>query len=1192
MDKNIYPKLHWLKPGLSTTLTMIILFALYLLSQSNFLLFHSIAELFSVSIGLSVFLLVWNTRRMINDNVLLMLGITYAFVGILDLMHLLSYKGMGVFSADVSANHATQLWISARLLESIGLFIYSLAPRFRLKAWSIFSLYIFTCALLLASIFKWHVFPICYVDGQGLTNFKVLIEYFIISLLTLSVGLIFRRRSTLDPAVYALMVAAMIMTVMTELVFTFYIGLYGISNILGHALKILSFILVYNALVRASLAKPFETLFRDIEDEKEAAKESERHLSALIENLPGLAYSASYQSRRTMLFLSEGCYTLTGYSGTELLNNQSVDYASIIHPDDIEATSRQIDTALNQQQPFEVEYRIITAQGLQKYICDKGVGIYERSEVRSIEGFISDISNRKREETLNSINAKLLDYSTKYNYADFLEKILDEGEILTGSDIGFFHLVEEDQETLTLQAWSTNTRENMCKSGRAQIHYPISKAGVWVDCVHERRPVIHNSYETLPRKKGMPEGHATIIRELVVPVIRGGLITAIVGFGNKITNYDDNDVQLIQSLADSSWELVVAKRSQEALHASQNRLRQAQLVAKIGSWSWDMVTGQINWSNEMYNIYGIEQGVIPENGLVRELVHPDDLMIFDNAMQLTDAGKIPERISYRIRPTNNSVKWVQALAEPECDASGKTIYMMGTAQDITQHKQAEEKIMKSSALLQSIYDTIPDAIVTTDIDRNIVSVNRGFENTFGFTLDEVAGKQTSVLYESAEEFSRQGAARFNLTAKEQFVPYVVNYRKKSGELIPGETVGIPIQNHHGERIGFLSVIKDITARLQLESQVLQAHKLEAVGTMVSGIAHELNNILQSMFLYGGMVQADLPQNQLLRQNFQHIISAGEKARDIVNQILTFSRKTSVELEPQPLHGLILEILALQYASLSPNIEIRQDIDAKSSWVLCDKTQIHQIVLNLCNNAQHAMDDSGGVLSVSLKAVEQISEATQTKDSMLELCISDTGHGMDPETIDQIFDPFFTTKAVGVGTGLGLSVIHGIVEMMGGDISVTSEVAKGTTFSILFPVVEDVEDIHPTPKAIASMDDFKMSILLVDDDTSIREVTQTILRRKGFTVESASDGQKAFDLFKANPNKYNLIVTDLSMPIMSGIELCQAIRASGSDIPIMLSTGQLDIEDQQEYANIGITTSIQKPWTAEELIAQIQEIDNK
>jgi CheY-like chemotaxis protein len=320
-----------------------------------------------------------------------------------------------------------------------------------------------------------------------------------------------------------------------------------------------------------------------------------------------------------------------------------------------------------------------------------------------------------------------------------------------------------------------------------------------------------------------------------------------------------------------------------------------------------------------------------------------------------------------------------------------------------------------------------------------------------------------------------------------------------------------------------------------------------------------------------------------------MLKDGERARDIVKQILTFSRKTRMDMKPQLLHELVLESLVLERASLLANIDIKQNIDLNGGSVLCDKTQIHQIILNLCNNAQHAMGEKGGTLTVSLKPTRASLSNGDPESDAIELKVSDTGHGIDASGLEKVFDPFFTTKQFGQGTGLGLSVIHGIVEMMDGQITVTSELGKGTTFRILFPVTAEVE-ADAVIKSVGNEDVNSRSILLVDDEESIRSVTQIILMREGFKVDSASDGTQALELFKANPGKYDLIVTDKSMPKMSGVELTKAIRDSKSDIPIMLSTGQLGVADEKEFKDIGITAFIQKPWTANELIEKIQQLD--
>ncbi len=435
------------------------------------------------------------------------------------------------------------------------------------------------------------------------------------------------------------------------------------------------------------------------------------------------------------------------------------------------------------------------------------------------------------------------------------------------------------------------------------------------------------------------------------------------------------------------------------------------------------------------------------------------------------------------------------------------------------------------------------------------------------------------------------------SGKKELIPLEYRLVCKDGEIIHVRTNGIIVYEEN-QAISLLGTCLNITEQKvaedkqkTLEVQLRQSQKLETVGTMVGGISHELNNILQSMFLYGGLILEDLPDDEELHKNMQHLLQDGERARDIVKQILTFSRKTSVDMQPQAIHELLSKSLILERATLPANIDVKQDIDMNCGLVLCDKTQIHQIIINLCNNAQHAMEEKGGTLTVSLKQTLASIGTDTTEGEVLVLLISDTGHGIDASDLEKVFDPFFTTKQLGKGTGLGLSVIHGIVEMMMGQITVTSEVGIGTTFRILFPVTEKVETNKTYSKPAKQPDDIKKTILLVDDEDSIRITTQTVLTRKGFTVTGASDGKLALNLFKINPDKFDLIVTDQSMPNMSGSELTREVRNSKSDVPIILSTGRLGAEDQKEFRDIGITSFIQKPWTADELIKQIQELDN-
>ncbi len=512
--------------------------------------------------------------------------------------------------------------------------------------------------------------------------------------------------------------------------------------------------------------------------------------------------------------------------------------------------------------------------------------------------------------------------------------------------------------------------------------------------------------------------------------------------------------------------------------------------------------------------------------------------------------------------------------------------------DISSEKLAEEALSNSHAKQKAMIENISDVISILDNKGIIRYVSPNVEKWSGWKPEDLIGQETwkHMHHEDIGKIERSFGRVTHDT--DMIVTDFYRYQNKNGEYRWIETT---VTNRFSDKNinGLLLSSHDITDRItaeedrhSLEAQLRQSQKLETVGTMVGGVSHELNNVLQSLFLYGGLVQDELPDNPELKANFQHLLKDGERARDIVKQILTFSRKTRAEMKPRALHKLVVEALALQKTSFPHNIEIRQDIEVSRGMVLCDKTQIHQIVINLCNNALHAME-SGGVLSISLKQIMTTLTKDEPDTRVLELKISDTGKGMSPQTMERIFDPFFTTKEIGQGTGLGLSVVHGIVEMMEGQIAVSSEPGEGTTFRILFPLVEAVEEGQQPDQEFpdAKLDN---TILLVDDEASIRRATLTALTRKGFSVDVAEDGQQGLELFEQNPDRYDLIVTDLSMPVMSGTDLIIAIRKTGSSIPIILSTGELGIQDKEGLEDLCITGLIQKPWSVKQLMEKIQE----
>ncbi len=366
---------------------------------------------------------------------------------------------------------------------------------------------------------------------------------------------------------------------------------------------------------------------------------------------------------------------------------------------------------------------------------------------------------------------------------------------------------------------------------------------------------------------------------------------------------------------------------------------------------------------------------------------------------------------------------------------------------------------------------------------------------------------------------------------------------------------------------------------KLEGQLLQLQKMETIGTLAGGIAHDFNNILTPILGYTEMALEELSVESVLRYDIEQINSAAIRGKDLVQQILTFSRQVDFDKKPLQLDAVVKEVLKLIRASFPSNIEIQQDLDPSCGTVLADSTQMHQIIMNLCTNAYHAMMNNGGLLTVRLdkqavRAGQVKGLAKIQKGTYVRLTIADTGHGMDKRTIERIFEPFFTKKEVGSGSGLGLSVVHGIVSNYNGTIVVESEPGKGSTFMIYLPQHSElsVSEGEVSQKVKKG----KGSILFVDDEKEITYMGKRMLESLGYTVDIKSDSKTALEVFKKNPNKYDLLVTDQAMPKMMGTELIGEIKQIRPDLKSIIITGYQDSIPRNAIEQFGITDIISKP----------------
>ncbi len=394
-----------------------------------------------------------------------------------------------------------------------------------------------------------------------------------------------------------------------------------------------------------------------------------------------------------------------------------------------------------------------------------------------------------------------------------------------------------------------------------------------------------------------------------------------------------------------------------------------------------------------------------------------------------------------------------------------------------------------------------------------------------------------------------------------------------------------------ERLGRIIERKEAEEEKQkLESQLVQAQKMEAIGTLAGGIAHDLNNILSPIIGYAELLKMKLSEDSSSQADLAEVLKAGLRARDLTAQILAFSRQGDQERVPVLIDLIVKEALKLLRASIPTTIEIRHKI-AKCRTTLADATQVHQVVMNLCTNAYHAMEERGGTLEVSLSEVEindvSVSQFKDLKPGpYVQLTISDTGPGIDPKIMDRIFDPYFTTKEKGKGTGLGLSVVHGIVKNHGGTIRVDSKPLKGTTFHVYFPLSKKVVDADKA--AFEPIPTGNERILFVDDEQMLINLGKRMLERLGYLVTTETNSMKALELFRKNPDKFDLILTDMTMPNLTGVQLAQTILQIRSDIPIVLCTGFSELISEEKVKRIGISDFLMKPLDMKNLADSVRK----
>jgi len=558
---------------------------------------------------------------------------------------------------------------------------------------------------------------------------------------------------------------------------------------------------------------------------------------------------------------------------------------------------------------------------------------------------------------------------------------------------------------------------------------------------------------------------------------------------------------------------------------------------------------------------------------------------------LQQAGFV-EHFEFKARCKDGSHIWVSNGSRVIYDRDGKIVRYDGNVSDITDRRQAEKKALR----FDRIFEDSLNEIYLFDADTlKFTQVNSAAQHNLGYTMDELQ-KLTPLDFKpefTAESFAKL-VAPLRKGEKKKIVFKTV-HKRKNQSLYDVEVHLQLLQDEH--KTIFVAIILDITDRKKLEFQLQQAQKMEAIGTLAGGIAHDFNNILFPIVGHTEILLEDIPEDSPLRDSLIGIYTGALRAKELVKQILTFSRQESGELKLMKMQSIIKEALKLIRSSIPTTIEIRQDLSADCGVIKADPTQIHQIVMNLATNSYHAMEETGGELKVSLKEIELGEYDVITNDMAPGvyacLTVSDTGKGMDKDSIEKIFDPFFTTKEVGKGTGMGLSVVHGIVISMNGAVKVYSEPGKGAEFKVYFPVEKsfleksDIENKNRGP-----IQGGIERILLIDDEEIIATVEKQMLERLGYQVTSRTSSIEALEAFRAAPDKFDMVITDLAMPNLPGDKLAVELTKIRPDIPILLCTGFSVNMSEERAASLGIKGFLLKPIVMKDLSQKIREVLDK
>jgi len=643
----------------------------------------------------------------------------------------------------------------------------------------------------------------------------------------------------------------------------------------------------------------------------------------------------------------------------------------------------------------------------------------------------------------------------------------------------------------------------------------------------------------------------------------------------------------ILGVSKAARDITERKQAEQKLLRHQQRLELAQRSAGAGLWDWDIVTGQIDWSRELFGLFGLDPDrTAPGFEAWRQAIHPQDQAAAASRIEQAVKDRTQLDNEYRVVLRGERIRWIHALGNTVYGPDQRPLRMSGICLDITERKAAEAELARIARQWQDTFDASNDAIWILDQDHRVLRSNKAAERLFQHPCNEMLGEHCfAVAHGSAEPPANCPFERARSTG-----------HREAREIEQGaqvlSVVVDPILDAVGRFAGAVHVVSDITEKKQMEANVLRMQRMEGIGSLAGGIAHDLNNILAPVLLAAPFLREEKDERERSKL-IDMVESCAQRGANIIQQLLTFARGRPGARAPIPVRLLLNEMGRLIRETFPRNLELHLD-SAKDIWpVIGDATQFHQALMNLCVNARDAMP-GGGTLTLGAGNVTVVEGfATTVLEARPGPCVcvtvADTGTGIPPENLHRIFDPFFTTKEIGKGSGLGLATLLGIMRGHEGFIRVVTEPGRGTTFELYFPARPEARaTTTPKPEAPAANGRGEL-ILIVDDEPAISRVVQLTLTKHGYRVVAAREGREALAVFGGQSAEIKAVITDMMMPGTDGPALVRALRQLNPQLPILGMTGLAERVDVEKLEALNLAEVLHKPFPGAVLLTALHRV---